>query len=454
MRDNIQPTPTQQRYQPRPQQRHNVMHPPTPTPRAQVPVPQRRAPAQPGQIETLQPVDATVRAVELPFFDSVMELLPLSDVGNQGVRCFEVTVPRVVMQELAGDTRDSFHIFLRLFHCTPGSKVLSDSLPNECVVVINEMEVRTGMPPVQHNPYPNMPKRYHSRPVDLSYLLRRVLNRPQVPPPPTTSFRVMLQWDRRLDKRWAVGVWAVRRVSVGALFNRVMTDERRAISKVDTMRMAHRAATGDGEGLKILDAPSISLLCPYTTLRMHAPVRSVHCYHLQCFDLRNYLSMNEKNPRWKCPVCGVSALHSELRVDELVSDLVTRAGADVKKVELTKMGRWRDSDGKWEMTVDGVLPKKVYVAKTQTKRAPRQETINVEDAAAGAPTQDDDIVLKAVLASDIPSRLEKMVQAAFGVDRPFGDKFSRPATGQGKRDRAVGQGSGNTGDEHAEADDC
>jgi MIZ/SP-RING zinc finger len=60
----------------------------------------------------------------------------------------------------------------------------------------------------------------------------------------------------------------------------------------------------------------VSLPFQYTRRRMEIPVRSVHCYHLQCFDLRNYLGLNEKNPRWKCPECGVSALHSELRVDE------------------------------------------------------------------------------------------------------------------------------------------
>jgi hypothetical protein len=214
------------------------------------------------------------------------ELLPLSDVGNRGVRCFEVTVPRLVVQEMA-DSRDSFpfRIFLRLFHYTPGSKVLCDGLPDNCVVVINDKEVQNGMPvslqcslppghycplPVQtlqHNPYPNMPKRYFPRPVDLNYhlLYRSLLLRPQVPfnapPPTTTSLRVMLNWDARLGKRWAVGVWAVRRVSVDTLFERVVTGGGRVIPKELTMRMAHRAVTGDGE-VKVLDAPSMSLLCP------------------------------------------------------------------------------------------------------------------------------------------------------------------------------------------------
>lgn len=60
---------------PPPQQRtrpglHNIQPPPSPIPHP--PVPQQQPTHQPvPQIEALQPVDAFVRAVELPFFDTV-----------------------------------------------------------------------------------------------------------------------------------------------------------------------------------------------------------------------------------------------------------------------------------------------------------------------------------------------------------------------------------------------
>jgi len=77
------------------------------------------------------------------------------------------------------------------------------------------------------------------------------------------SFRVMLHWDGHSAKRWVVGVWAVRRVSVNTLFDRLMGDQRRVIAKQKTMKEAQREAVGkNGEGVQILDAPSMSLLCP------------------------------------------------------------------------------------------------------------------------------------------------------------------------------------------------
>lgn len=50
---------------------------------------------------------------------------------------------------------------------------------------------------------------------------------------------------------------------------------------------------------------TFSLICPLTKAPMETPVRGRNCKHLQCFDLRNYLQLNEKvaGGRWKCINC-------------------------------------------------------------------------------------------------------------------------------------------------------
>ena len=42
---------------------------------------------------------------------------------------------------------------------------------------------------------------------------------------------------------------------------------------------------------------------------MTTPCRSSTCDHLQCFDASLYLMMNEKKPKWQCPVCNKSGMH-------------------------------------------------------------------------------------------------------------------------------------------------
>jgi len=49
----------------------------------------------------------------------------------------------------------------------------------------------------------------------------------------------------------------------------------------------------------------VSLKCPIGKTTIQTPVRSKHCNHLQCFDLRNFLLANEKPSarRFRCGVC-------------------------------------------------------------------------------------------------------------------------------------------------------
>ena len=60
------------------------------------------------------------------------------------------------------------------------------------------------------------------------------------------------------------------------------------------------------------DAPSnvsnnltLSLLCPIMKTPMETPVRGRQCKHLQCFDLKNFLRINESvsGGRWRCGNC-------------------------------------------------------------------------------------------------------------------------------------------------------
>ena len=49
-------------------------------------------------------------------------------------------------------------------------------------------------------------------------------------------------------------------------------------------------------------------------MRMTFPCRASTCDHLQCFDAQLYLMMNEKKPKWVCPVCNKSAYYENLLI--------------------------------------------------------------------------------------------------------------------------------------------
>ena len=59
----------------------------------------------------------------------------------------------------------------------------------------------------------------------------------------------------------------------------------------------------------------VSMACPLGMARMTYPARSSTCDHLQCFDGDTYLRMNEKKPKWLCPVCNKPAYFEHLFLD-------------------------------------------------------------------------------------------------------------------------------------------
>ena len=59
----------------------------------------------------------------------------------------------------------------------------------------------------------------------------------------------------------------------------------------------------------------VSMACPLSMTRMTFPCRASSCDHLQCFDADMYIKMNEKKPKWVCPVCNKPAYFEHLFLD-------------------------------------------------------------------------------------------------------------------------------------------
>lgn len=67
---------------------------------------------------------------------------------------------------------------------------------------------------------------------------------------------------------------------------------------------------------------TVSLLCPLSMQRINVPTRSIYCTHVQCFDVFNYLQINEFKPNWKCPVCRDKAPFETLFIDGMFKKIL------------------------------------------------------------------------------------------------------------------------------------
>ena len=88
-------------------------------------------------------------------------------------------------------------------------------------------------------------------------------------------------------------------------------------------------------------------------IRMSLPCRASTCDHLQCFDADLYLRMNEKKPKWICPVCNKNAYFEHLFLDGYYIQLLQSS----KLRAITENDILLNADASWEPVVkdnDGV----------------------------------------------------------------------------------------------------
>ncbi|XP_057521347.1 E4 SUMO-protein ligase PIAL2-like isoform X2 [Amaranthus tricolor] len=92
---------------------------------------------------------------------------------------------------------------------------------------------------------------------------------------------------------------------------------------------------------ELVEGPSrVSLNCPISKTRITTPVKGNLCKHYQCFDLSNYVEMNNNRPVWRCPSCNQSVCFSDLRVDQKMVKALKDIGENVSEVMISVDGSW------------------------------------------------------------------------------------------------------------------
>ncbi|KAH6899773.1 hypothetical protein B0T10DRAFT_5266 [Thelonectria olida] len=111
------------------------------------------------------------------------------------------------------------------------------------------------------------------------------------------------------------------------------------------------------------DVLKISLADPFSSSMFETPVRSVHCQHLECFDLDTWLRTRPRKPTqkgramveeetepstvddWKCPICGCDARPIRLLFDHFLAQvrnvLLARGETNVKAISVNADGQWQ-----------------------------------------------------------------------------------------------------------------
>ncbi|XP_051729811.1 E3 SUMO-protein ligase PIAS4b isoform X1 [Ctenopharyngodon idella] len=184
-------------------------------------------------------------------------------------------------------------------------------------------------------------------PVQCSYSSNKMGTEPSRPCRPiditpelyiTFTNRFSVVWGN-FGKNYSVAVYLVRLVSSQELLVQLRS------TAVEQQELCRRRVSeklcSDPESEVATTGLQVSLICPLAKMRMSVPCRARGCAHLQCFDASFYLQMNERKPRWTCPVCHRYAPFDALRIDSLLCEVLESSGEDVEEIEYLSDSTWR-----------------------------------------------------------------------------------------------------------------
>ncbi|GFS72398.1 hypothetical protein NPIL_505771 [Nephila pilipes] len=275
------------------------------------------------------PVNPDVKFKELPFYDVISELMkPTSLVTLPNERFQERDFQFCLTPQQVLDLQSNTDAQVQLRICILDSSCdQEDEIPSSVCLKINQ-KVSNLPNPIPTNK-PGVEPRRPKVPIDITNLTKKTA---------TETNEVTISWASSTGKPYVMGIFLVRRLNSTTLIRRLKANGVRNPDHTTAMIKEKLCQDRDSEiATMILRG---SLMCPLGKIKMKLPCRALTCTHLQCFDATLYLQMNEKKPKWICPVCDKPAYFKNLAIDGLFLDITIKAPAECTEVQFHEDGSW------------------------------------------------------------------------------------------------------------------
>ncbi|XP_067933954.1 E3 SUMO-protein ligase PIAS2-like isoform X2 [Watersipora subatra] len=285
-----------------------------------------------------------ISLITLPFYDHISQILPPTCLKQTsfGNRYQEDLVPFSLSPQHAreitsnrsvgpgGVFSSDVQVQLRFAPLEKNKlRDIRDMYPPCLVLRLNGkmIQLPNPIPTNKQNADPKRPP----RPLDLTWSCRLT---------PMVQNSLLICWampnEPELPKDYCYTINLVRKRSSEFLTQKVAS--RGVKPRKDTESLI-KSKLSNSEDDIALTSLKVSLLCPLGKMRMTLPCCPTTCDHIQCFDARLYIMMNEKKPTWNCPVCDAPARFSDLLVDELFTEICKIAG-DCDEILFSPDGSW------------------------------------------------------------------------------------------------------------------
>lgn len=289
------------------------------------------------------PIHPDVRLKKLPFYDLLGEILKPSSLVPQGsMRLQENTFTFHLTPQQATDiassrdcrsgTKMEYIIQVQMRFCLQETSCeQEDYFPPSVAVKVNGKLCPLPNPIPTNKP--GVEAKRPPRPVNISPLVKLS---------PTVPNQITVTWSVDYNKRYAVAIYLVKKLTSTELLLRLKS--RGARHSDYTRGLIKEKLNEDADSEIATTSLRVSLACPLGKMRMSTPCRASTCMHLQCFDASLYLQMNERKPTWNCPVCDKPALYDHLVIDGYFQDVLlsNKLVGDSNEIQLLQDGSWEN----------------------------------------------------------------------------------------------------------------
>ncbi|XP_050061659.1 E3 SUMO-protein ligase PIAS1-like isoform X5 [Aphis gossypii] len=139
-------------------------------------------------------------------------------------------------------------------------------------------------------------------------------------------------------KKYVFAMFFVKKLTVDTLMKKLQDQDR--ISSEHTKDYIIKSYSNVDQDLATI-SHRLTLVCPLGLVRIKIPIKSIHCNHLQCFDAKTFILMNEKKETWLCPICNKLCLFDDLKIDSYFLEVVSSTTLDESNIEILADGTWR-----------------------------------------------------------------------------------------------------------------
>lgn len=151
-------------------------------------------------------------------------------------------------------------------------------------------------------------------------------------------------------------VFGIESIAIGSF--EVVRSLVKSISAADVRtdikkRLSSSTDDDDDDDLTVVtDSLTVSLIDPFMAQIFLEPARSIHCKHLECFDLVTFIKTRRSvsgpgpmNDNWRCPICNADARPQSLIVDQFLAGVRTELERrnqleGAQAIEIRADGQW------------------------------------------------------------------------------------------------------------------